>query len=293
MDYLFTSLIFFSLFFSSVKAQEYPLFITDDGYILVGVTLCDSVEANFMLDTGAGANVLSQKTFEKVQQFAVETGCFTGFRHDGDRLDGVTYELPSLAIGNKVQSNTQVGIYPPLDDYGVEGLVSMKFFEDKPFTIDFRQKQLRFPEQEELTALAVTGTVLPLSFSTQTDIVLDIFIPVCINNEVEVTTLFDTGSGYGGMILNPYYLPKLLTDSSAVKSRPYTTPLSHQSSEDRLLELASVDVCNDDAPLNLEMIDVTAVFREGMIHEGLMGSKMFRDRVITIDIPGKRMIVQD
>ncbi|MEZ4993083.1 MAG: hypothetical protein R2824_21850 [Saprospiraceae bacterium] len=41
------------------------------------------------------------------------------------------------------------------------------------------------------------------------------------------------------------------------------------------------------------MIDVTAVFREGMIHEGLMGSKMFRDRVITIDIPGKRMIVQD
>ncbi|MEZ4993084.1 MAG: hypothetical protein R2824_21855 [Saprospiraceae bacterium] len=46
---------------------------------------------------------------------------------------------------------------------------------------------------------------------------LDIFIPVCINNEVEVTTLFDTGSGYGGMILNPYYLSKLLTDSSAVK----------------------------------------------------------------------------
>jgi hypothetical protein len=292
MKYLFASLIFFCLSLSTTMAQEYPLYITDDGYIVVGVTLCDSVPANFMLDTGGGANVLSQKTFDKVKNFATEKGHFTGFRHDGDRLDGVVYELTSLAIGEKVQHQPQVGIYPPLDSYGVEGLVSLKFFEDKPFTIDFKEKKLRFPDQTELSALAADATVIPLTFNVHTDIALDMFIPVCINDEVEATTLFDTGSGYGSLILHPYYLSRLVKDSSALKTQAYTTPLSQQESQDKILELQKVDVCDDEAPTSLEMTGVTAIFREGMIHEGLMGSGMFRDRVITIDIPGKRLLVQ-
>lgn len=291
MKYFFAFVFWFS-FSNYGFNQEYPIFITEQGYIIVEVRLCDTVKANFILDTGAGANVLSQKTFDKIKPFATESGHFTGFRHDGDRLDGITYELPTLAIGEKVQQNTQIGVYPPLDSYGVEGLVSMKFFEDKPFTIDFKDQKLRFPSREKLEKLAVEGTVLPLTFSVHTDIALDIFIPLCLNDEVEVTTLFDTGSGYGSLILNPYYLPLLIEESSEVQTKPYTTPLSQKEQEDKIASIKGVDVCDATAPDGLEMSTVPAVFREGMIYEALVGSAIFRDRVITIDIPGKRLIVE-
>lgn len=291
MKYLLSLALFVYSFFFGF-AQEYPLFITEQGYIIVEVTLCDTVKANFILDTGAGANVLSQKTFDKIKALTTESGHFTGFRHDGDRLDGITYELPTLAIGEKVQQNTQIGVYPPLDTYGVEGLVSMKFFEDKPFTIDFKNQELRFPGEEKLKELADEGTVLPLTLSVHTDIALDIFIPLCLNDAVEVTTLFDTGSGYGSLILNPYYLPQLIKDSSKVQTKPYTTPLSQKKQEDKIASIEAVDVCDASAPDGLEMSEVPAVFREGMIYEALVGSALFRDHVITIDIPGKRLIVE-
>ncbi|PHN00740.1 aspartyl protease family protein [Flavilitoribacter nigricans] len=291
MKFLINTFALCFCFTLGTKAQEYPIFVTDQGYILVEVTLCDSVRANFILDTGAGANVLSQKTFDKIAGTAEESGHFTGFRHDGDRIDGIVYDLPSLAIGKKQQHHTRVGIYPPLDSYGVEGLVSMKFFEDKPFTIDLKNKRLKFPQADELEALAAGGTVIPLSFGIHTDIALDIFIPLCLNDNTQVTALFDTGSGYGGLILHPYYLSRLGIDSSAVETRPYRTPISQKDQEDRIAALRSVDLCDPLAPADLEMKDVRATFRDGMIHEALMGSGMFRDRAFTIDIPGARMII--
>lgn len=291
MKYFFAFVFWFS-FSNYGFNQEYPLFITEQGHIIVEVTLCDTVKANFILDTGAGANVLSQKTFDKIKPFATESGHFTGFRHDGDRLDGVTYQIPSLAIGEKVQRDLQVGIYPPLDSYGIDGLVSMKFFEDKPFTIDFKHQKLRFPDADELEGAAFGSNILPLSFAVHTDIALDIFIPLCLEDEVEVTAMFDTGSGYGGFILNPYYLSILEKDSADIQIQPYRTPISQKELKDRIASIRSVGICEPLLPDELKISEVKAVFREGMIYEALVGSALFRDRVITIDIPGKRMIVE-
>lgn len=284
-----TLLILFSEF---SFAQEYPVQITDEGYIIVEVTLIDSVKANFILDTGAGAIVLSAKTFNKVKAKAENSGYFTGFRNDGDRIDGEIYKIPSLAIGNVIQKNVLIGVYPPLDDYGVDGLVSLKFFEDKPFNIDFKNKKITFLNNEDLQKLKNNNTAVPITLQVQSDFSLDIFIRICLNNEVNVNAEFDTGSGYNTFLVNPYFMNQLGLDKSGMQSSVFTTPVTGKKLTEYKSTIGTVKVCteNDNSGGQISR-DVSAVFREGLIYEALIGSFLFKERNVTIDIPNKEMII--
>jgi len=271
-----------------VKAQEYPIMLLEEGHILIEVTLNDSIKSNFILDTGAGAVVLSSKTFERVRESSTEAGFFTGFRHDGDRLDGEIFSIPSLALGDYKVKNILTGVYPPLDDFGIDGLLSLKFFENMPFTIDYKNQKVRLVQDEELELLAAKNTVLPLSLDIREDVSLDVHIPICINGELEVSAEFDTGSGHSLFLLNPYFLEKLGLDSASITTQTYTTPIAGRSLNDFVTSLNSVGVCGDES---LQWNDKSTTFREGLIFEALIGSGLFKDRAITIDIPGKRLIV--
>ncbi|MEP1097344.1 MAG: retropepsin-like aspartic protease [Cyclobacteriaceae bacterium] len=271
----------------SVKAQEYPIMLLEEGHILIEVTLNDSIKSNFILDTGAGAIVLSSKTFERVRESSTEAGFFTGFRHDGDRLDGEIFSIPSLALGDYQVQNILTGVYPPLDDFGIDGLLSLKFFENKPFTIDYKNQKVRLIQIDELEDLATKNTVLPLSLDIKEDVSLDVHIPICINGELEVSAEFDTGSGHSLFLVNPYFMQKLGIDSTNVTTETYITP-SARGFKDYVTSLNSVGVCADES---LQWNDKSTTFREGLIFEALIGSGLFKDRAITIDIPGKRLIV--
>jgi len=270
-------------------AQEYPIFLTDQGYIIIEVKINDSISSNFILDTGGGAIVFSSKTFNKVKHSAVKAGHFTGFRHDGDRLDGEVYELPSIAIGNTKMDNPLVGVYPPLDDYGVEGLLSLKFFEDKPFTIDFVNSKIRIFSQDETIALSKNDIVLPMSFGIHGNTSLDIFIPIRLNDHTTIHAEFDTGSGYTTFLVNPYFIDELDLDRQQAKVMPYTTPLSQKKLTDSIFSLEKVTF----GTKKNRMVnnDISASFREGLIYEGLIGSGLFKNNQITIDIPNKQFIV--
>lgn len=271
-------------------AQEYPLFITDQGYILTEITLNDSMKANFLLDTAGGLTVFSQKIFNQVEDSAEETGFFTGFRHDGDRIDAPIYEIPSISLGEIRQNDVTIGVYPPLDDYGIDGLIALPFFEDKPFSIDFRNKTLSFVTNQELEEFEDNSTVLPIHLQQKAGVSLDIFIPVCLNNRVEVLAEFDTGSGYGGFIINPYFIDKLGLDETEADNQTYMTPISQSELTDSIYSLDSIGVCSEDggAP---SQINASATFRENLIYEALIGSALFKDQKITIDIPGQRFFV--
>ncbi len=281
------------LVFRLTFAQEYPVQITDEGFIIVEVKLVDSIKGNFILDTGAGAIVLSGKTFEKIKGSAENAGYFTGFRNDGDRLDGEIYRIPSLAIGDVIQNDVLIGIYPPLDDYGVDGLVSLKFFEDKPFTIDFKNKKIRFVKSISDFYDDNKFTVLPITLQSQTDFSLDMFIRVCINDGVSVNAEFDTGSGYKTFLVNPYYMKQLGLDTMNMTSRSYTTPISGHKLSEHAYNSDSVNICSDGNSLQGKTLSkVPTVFREGLIYEALIGSFLFKDSDITIDIPNKRMFIE-
>lgn len=269
-------------------AQEYPIYVTEEGHLLVEVTLNDSVTGNFILDTGAGAIVLSQKMFDRVSSTAQESGFLTGFRHDGDRIDGIIYELPVISIGEVSMKLPQVGVYPPLDNFGIDGLLSLKFFENKPFSIDFKNQKITFHKAQEVQSMKEKGTTLPLSLYQHTNIALDIFIPICLNEKVTVNTEFDTGSGYGTLVVNPHYIKGLGIEGNEFTISTYTTPVSGNKIEDKTTRLSSMDICNSSF---IKSNDVSVTFREGLIYEALMGTRLFSETKVTIDIPGKQFIV--
>ncbi|MEQ9405737.1 MAG: aspartyl protease family protein [Cyclobacteriaceae bacterium] len=269
-------------------AQEYPIIILEEGHILVGVTLNDSIQANFILDTGAGAVVLSSKTFDKIARSAEKSGFFTGFRHDGDRLDGELFKIPSIKLGSYEKTDILTGVYPPLDNYGIDGLISLKFFEDQPFTIDYKNSVLRLISKEKVAEQASNNTVLPISLNRIGEISLDMNIIICVNEQLEVSAEFDTGSGHGLFLVNPYFMKELGIDSSEVIQQTYTTPISGRTLTDYVFSEGQAGICSDGTGMKQPLI-----FREGLIYEALIGSGLFKEKAITIDISGKQFIIVD
>ncbi|WP_375559361.1 aspartyl protease family protein [Bernardetia sp. OM2101] len=293
MKFKLTHLLLSLLFVLSITtsfAKEYPIMITPEGHIVVEVTLQDSVKGNFILDTGAGLIVLSSKMFEKVKESSQNAGFITGFRSDGDRLDGELYSISSIAVGEEIKEDVKVAVYPPLDNYGVDGLLSLKFFEDKPFSIDFQNNKIRFLEEKECNKLAENNRILPISISSHTDTSLDIFVRVCLNDEVSINAEFDTGSGYNTFLINTYFEKNLNIDTSSVKVRPFKRPISQTEVQDKIVQLNTISLCKDE---KRSIEKPTVVFREGLIYEGLIGSSFFKNSKLTIDILNKRMIIQD
>jgi hypothetical protein len=130
---------------------------------------------------------------------------------------------------------------------------------------------------------------IPIKLFSQLDIALDMFIPLCINGSVTLDAEFDTGSGYGTLLLNPYYMKLLGIDSSVTEKQQYTSPVSGTVTTDRISNLSSVELCGSLSSVKGE--NMRSVFREKIIHQGLIGSGMFKDKTFVIDIPGKRILV--
>ncbi|WP_436516990.1 retropepsin-like aspartic protease family protein [Ekhidna sp. To15] len=269
-------------------SQEIPLTILEGGHIVVSLKVNDTIPANFILDTGAGVTVMSSGFFKKISNNAEESGFFTGFRHDGDRLDGELYAINSIDLGGFVQKNIIGAVYPPLDDYGIEGLLSMTFFRNKAFTIDYRNQTLRLLSKAEVDDIASNYESVPISLHQKGDASLDISIPVCVGNKVTVNAEFDTGSGHELFLLNPYFMNQLELDSAQLPSRIYTTPIQKRSLKDYSADQA-LTICD----ANLPVVTKTVLFREGLIYEALIGSGLFKDKSITIDIPGRRFFVHE
>ena len=119
---------------------EVPLEINDGGYLFIKVKINDIYEARFMFDTGAGINIISNVIFNKIRNNLKEAGLHTGTRHNGEKLTGMMYTLPSLSIGGFKRTDIIVGLFDGLPT--CDGIISMNFFENTPVTVDFINKKL-------------------------------------------------------------------------------------------------------------------------------------------------------
>lgn len=288
-QFLLSQFLIFLLFITSLsKAQTFPIQINDYGFIFVDITLNDSVKGKFIFDTGGGVMLVSNKIYKQVESSLKRGEYFTGFRHDGDRLDGELKIFPSVALGNYKLTNVYGGVYPQFDEYGLDGLVSLKQFENQPVTIDFKDKTLTLETKESLDKIEKSAEIMPIALNTYIDYGLDIFVTLCLNDSVKIKAEFDTGSGFNLFLVNPYFIQRTIQDTSALKPQDYTAPVSGKKSIDKLGKINSVSYCGTSVSGN----DIGVIFREGLIYEGLIGSGMFKDKILTIDIPNKRMLVR-
>lgn len=269
------------LFYNDVFAQtEIPLDIdnTNGGYIFLKVKINGTDTAKFMLDTGSGITVFSSDLFSKYN--LKEAGLHTGVRHNGESITGMLYTLPSLSVGNFTKSNIIIGSYDALQN--CDGLLSMDYFRDTPFTIDFVNKKLIIETSASLSEIKKHAERIPIKLKPNGKNELDFFVHICLNDSIAAEAEFDTGAGFCMLMLNTSYLRRLNIHPENEAKQDYGYYVYETN-------LPLLKYCGFN---KLQQENVFAGFKEGLIYDALIGSGMFRNSKLTINIPAPEMLVK-
>jgi hypothetical protein len=256
-----------------------PLEIADGGYLYVRVRVADSIDARLLLDTGAGINTLSDAIFERLGDSARDLGTHTGTRHNGERITGTVWKIPALTLGALRERDVVVGRFAPEN---ADGMLSMDFFRDQPFTLDLRAGTLTLEAAGHLREIVSRAAVIPIRLKPNGPFELDFFVQLCIGDSVTAEAEFDTGAGFNMLMLQPAYMQRLGI-SADPKPRGGLEYYVHSTFLPELHYCAAPTVRTEKQFVG---------FKEGLIYEALVGHGAFRDRRLTIDIPGRRMLVR-
>jgi hypothetical protein len=284
------AIILVSCFLSTASfAQVIPFTLNEDSNIVVKGKFNDSLQANLIFDTGGGLNVISNKFFQKLKNTAEFQHYFTGFRHDGDRIDFEIYKLPSLSIGNFKIKNVLVGVTELLDQWNMDGLVSLVNFSKQPITIDYRRLELKIESPASIKTIRKSSRQIPIKLHSFADISLDIFVTVCINGE-QLDMEFDTGSYPADILISSNFLRKLNIDTTQTRNENLVTPFSRKQIRRYVATIDSLGYCG--LPYLLSR-SVRADFKQGLIYDGIIGAGYFINKVITIDIASQKIWVSE
>jgi hypothetical protein len=270
-------------------AQVIQFKLNEDSNIVVSGNFNDTLQANFVFDTGGGLNVISNKFFQKIKNTAVFQHYFTGFRHDGDRIDLEIYRFPSLSIGNYKIQNVQVGVTDLLDQWNMDGIVSLVNFAKQPITIDYCKRYLKIEPPNSIKTITKSSRQIPIKLHRFNDISLDIFVTVCIRGK-KLDLEFDTGSSPGDILINSKFLSQLGIDTTKTRNDNLFTPFSRRQFRRFVATIDTVNYC--DLPFE-PMRNIRVDFKQGLIFDGIIGAGYFKDRVITIDIASQKIWVKE
>lgn len=264
---------------SAALAQStVPLEIADGGYLYVHVRLADDVDARMLLDTGAGINTISEPLFQVLEPALKSAGTHTGTRHNGETQTGPIWSLSSIAMGAFRKTDVVVGRFAP---QGADGLLSMDFFRDQPFTLDLQAGALTIESVEHMADVSRRATPIPIRLKPNGPHELDFFVRVCFGNGIEADAEFDTGAGFNMLMLHPSYMSRL----GITADGPPRGELEYYLYSTFLPEM---HYC---AAPTVSSVKQFVGFKEGLIYEALVGHGTFRNRRLTIDLPGRRMLV--
>jgi len=278
MRHMYGVLALFAATAPALGQATIPLEIADGGYLYLHVRVADSIDAKLLLDTGAGINTLSDAVFARLGDRARDAGTHTGTRHNGERITGAVWTVPSLTLGALRKRDVVVGRFAPPN---ADGMLSMDFFRDQPFTLDLRAGTLALESESRLREIESSAASIPIRLKPNGPFELDFFVRVCVGDSVTAEAEFDTGAGFNMLMLQPGYMRRLGiapdgTPRGAMEYYVYST------------FLPELHYC---AAPTVRSARQFVGFKEGLIYEGLVGHGAFRDRRLTIDIPGRRMLV--
>lgn len=138
------------------------------------------VEAPFLFDTGGGATILAPATAERCK--CAPFGRGTGFRHDGERVDGRRAGPVDLGFGPHAWHG-EVGVLD-LDAMfaglpKIAGIAALDVFAAQPFTLDLAHDRLILETDASLAERARRGTALEVRIAHQAaGRSLDLFVAI-------------------------------------------------------------------------------------------------------------------
>ena len=243
-----------------------------------------AVPARFVLDTGIGPTIVSERVAARTD--ARDAGrSFTGRRMSGQEVAVPLATIPALELGTLRRERLLVGVLdlPGLD--GVDGFLSLEFFRQTPFTVDYADGAVCVETPKTLAARVATGTPVELRLEDE-GCSLDASLDLTLPNGREISVEVDMGSD--SLILDTAFAPELDVDLDADNVRKVDGVDETGYAYTRSFTMLSGTIHLAGAP-TLAQADPTVMFQR-IIYEGLLGNAFLRDFTVTYDMPGSRAI---
>ncbi|MBX9571446.1 MAG: retropepsin-like domain-containing protein [Candidatus Obscuribacterales bacterium] len=257
----------------------------------VPVTVNGTVNTYFILDTGAGVNLISKELAEKLG--AKKTGGYRGQRMSGQTIPIDMSRIDSLSFGGYTRKDLPMGLWNMKELFenepafaNIEGIVSLNFFKDCALTVDYQNNQAKVESSDSLAKLVSSGAVVPVKVSNKKKIDTSIMLRMQLPGDQNARCEVDTGSG--SLILHTRYMKSLGIDpnSGSVKTNSGKDETGH--SYTRYFTKLNAKIHPVDAP-TIVHTEPNVQFQK-IIYDGLIGDEFLRNFTVTYDLPNSRMI---
>lgn len=263
-------------------ADTIPFRLTAEGHILVKASI-DSVEGNFILDTGGGLELAFKSLKEKLQPSSTGN-IFTGHRATGEALNLELYENHSLSIGKTALPVTPFAALD-MDFGGIDGLISMQGFRNQLFTIDYIN-HLIILEPDAFPTDAYPA--IDIQLHDYAGRALDIFTYVTLNNKQRIQVMLDSGAGQNSFWLNSSLMEKLGLDKSTFTATPMKNNFKPEQ-QNNMYSGQIGQIRTTDGLCQKEMPKVT--FVDGLIYEGKTSIEWLGSK-LTFDLANKKIYIR-
>lgn len=236
-------------------------------------------EGTFMLDLGAGAEIVSRKFAANLPLTAA--GYYTGFRMTGERVGGNRYTGIPLAFGT-LRTSGEVGVSDHIDKDPIDGLISARTFAQRPTTLDFVNKEVVLETEASARERLRSGSTVPLRVSDDRGLRLDLFAEFDLGNDQKGLCEVDTG--FYGIMVHTRYMEALgiVPGALGVDRIEFNPGFFTWKTHLPAIALASAPEQKLEGPL---------VNFGDIIYDCVVGMRFWHDRTVTLDIAGRKLIV--
>ena len=276
-----TVLVISLLISVKILCQTISFKLLPTGHIVVPAKV-QGIDGNFILDTGAGINLLFEDFAQKLPRKPQSYNFFTGFRATGERLDVPLYKDIEMDLVGINFTDIPFSI-ANLKIEGIDGLISLKMFENTDILLDYERQEIildKFHFSNKTKAIDIF-------ISTQADDSVDIFTYALLNDKHKIKVLLDTGAGRDSYWLNDKFIntlglniaslqnfDKVSETNETIKTKIYTTKINSISNEFSKIEHPNI------------------MFVENLIYEGKTSLNWLGERIV-ISIRNKKIYILD
>ncbi len=252
-------------------------------FVVVEPSIANTGRHRFILDTGAGFDAISSSLCKKLN--CKFSGKLTGKRMRGDEITLDLTTVGSLELAGIKKGSWEVGVTTlfneiPAELGKLEGALSLKFFANQAFTIDFPSKQILIESTGSLEKRVKNGNVVNAKLYSQLPKTLGIFLTV---NAFGEPGSFEVDTGNMVTILPQKHLKRLQIDLKDAGTKVIKNKQMNRvyATVDGNVELEAAPMINQTNP---------KICFEDVIYDGVIGVDFFKDKIVTFDIPNSRVI---
>ena len=256
--------------------------------VTLPVRVGEATAARFVLDTGIGPTIFSEALADRLS-CSPNGRSFTGRRMSGQEVSVPLADAPPITAGTFTREDNVVGV---LDTSGfpeplrsIDGFLSLAFFEETPFTVDYARGAVIVETPATLAERVASGTPVAVRLERQWPSLV-VFLPVTVPGLGSVDLEVDMGSD--ALILDARHAPAVGVDLNDLTIRRVegADETGHAYVRHFTRLEGTIHVTGEPA---LAQAGTEVMFQE-IIYDGLVGDAFLRRFAVTYDLPGARMI---